>query len=51
MDLLSRGLIRDTRPYAARNRESDDALVINDWDVSSLGKQFLDLVSNPPEFS
>jgi hypothetical protein len=51
MDLLSRGLIRDTRPYAARGRDSDDSLVINDWEVSSLGKQFLDLISNPPELS
>ena len=51
MDLLSRGLIRDTRPYAARGRDSDDSLVVNDWEVSALGKQFLDLVSNPPELS
>jgi hypothetical protein len=51
MDLLNRGLIRDTRPYAARVGDSDDSLVINDWEVSSLGKQFLDLISNPPELS
>jgi hypothetical protein len=48
MDLLSRGLIRDTRPYATRGRDSDDSLVIHDWEVSGLGKQFLDLISNPP---
>lgn len=51
MDLLSRGLIRDVRPYAARGRDSDDSLVINDWEVSGLGKQFLDLISNPQELS
>jgi hypothetical protein len=49
MDLLSRGLIRDTRPFAARGRDSDDSLVINNWEVSALGRQFLDLVANPPE--
>lgn len=49
MDLLSRGLIRDSRPVAARNRDSDESLVINDWPVSNLGKKFLDLVTHPPQ--
>jgi hypothetical protein len=49
MDLLSRGLIRDTRAIGARGRDSEEALVNNDWPISSLGKQFLDLISNPPE--
>jgi hypothetical protein len=51
MDLLSRGLIQDTRAYAARNRDSDEALVINEWRVSDLGRQFISLVTNPPELS
>ena len=51
MDLLSRGLILDTRPYAARGRDSDEALVYYDWRVADLGKQFIDLISNPPELS
>jgi hypothetical protein len=45
VDLLNRGLIRDTRPYLARNRESTEALIINTWDVSRLGKQFIDFIS------
>jgi hypothetical protein len=49
MDLLSRGLIRDSRSIAARNPDSDESLVINEWPVSNLGKKFLDLVSNPPQ--
>jgi hypothetical protein len=51
MDLLSRGLVLDTRPYAARGRDSDEALVYYDWRVSDLGKQFIELISNPPELS
>jgi len=49
MDLLSRGLIQDTRAIAARGRDSEEALVISNWPISGLGKQFLDLISNPPE--
>jgi hypothetical protein len=51
MDLASRGLILDTRPYAARGRDSDEALVYYDWQVSDLGKRFVDLISDPPELS
>jgi len=47
----SRGLILDTRPYAARGRDSDEALVYYDWQVSDLGKRFVDLISDPPELS
>jgi hypothetical protein len=50
-DLLGRGLIQDTRAYAARGRDSAEALVVYDWRVSDLGKQFMDLVSTPPELS
>lgn len=45
VDLVNRGLIRDTRPYAARNRDSHEALIIERWDVSNLGRQFLDFIS------
>jgi hypothetical protein len=51
MDLLSRGLIQDTRAFAAPGRDSEKALVINAWRISVLGKQFIDLVTNPPELS
>jgi hypothetical protein len=51
MDLLSRGLIQDTRPIAARNRDFDESAVNGDWPTSSLGKQFLELVSNPQELA
>jgi hypothetical protein len=47
IDLLSRGLIKDTRPYAARGRDSVEALVVNRWDVSPLGEQFLRFISPP----
>lgn len=49
VDLLNRGLIRDTRPYAARNRDSHEALITEDWEVTSLGRQFLDFVSRRHE--
>jgi hypothetical protein len=51
IDLLSRGMIQDSRPIAARNRDSEEALVTGDWPASSLGKQFLELVSNPPQLA
>jgi len=46
-DLRDRGLLRDTRPYAARERESPEALIIYDWEVSQLGKQFLEFIKSP----
>jgi hypothetical protein len=49
-DLHDRGLLRDTRPLAARGREDDpEALVIYDWEVTSLGKQFLSFIKPPEE--
>ena len=45
VDLLSRGLIRDTRPYVARNRDSHEALIIERWEVSDLGRKFLSFIS------
>jgi hypothetical protein len=47
IDLLNRGLIKDTRPYAARGRDSDEALIVNQWDVSTLGRKFLEFVGSP----
>ena len=46
-DLHDSGLLRDTRPYAARNRDMDEALVIYGWEVTNLGKQFLDFIKAP----
>ena len=45
IDLVNCGLIRDTRPYAARNRDSHEALIIERWDISNLGRQFLQFIS------
>jgi hypothetical protein len=45
IDLLARGLIRDTRPYSARGRDEGEALIIHRWDISNLGKQFLQFIS------
>lgn len=45
IDLLNRGLIKDTRPYAARGRDSFEALIVHHWDVSPLGEQFLRFIS------
>jgi hypothetical protein len=45
LDLLNRGLIVDTRPYAARGRDSNDALVVNPWNVTTLGEKFLEFVT------
>jgi hypothetical protein len=47
IDLNTRGLIKDPRTYTARGRETSDALVAVVWEVSSLGKQFLDFVKAP----
>jgi hypothetical protein len=46
-DLYDRGMLRDTRPVAARNRESPEALVIYDWEVTNLGRQFLEFIKSP----
>ena len=46
-DLRDRGLITDPRPYAARNRDSPDALIYYDWDVTNMGKQFLEFITAP----
>jgi hypothetical protein len=46
-DLHERGLLRDTRPLAARNRDSPESLVIYDWEVTNLGRQFLQFIESP----
>ncbi len=48
-DLSNRGLIKDTRPIAARAGESNESLVIYAWEVTSLGKRFLDFIKSPEE--
>jgi len=45
-DLDNRGLLKDGRPYAARGRYYDDLLSCP-WDVSLLGKQFLEFIKAP----
>jgi len=45
LDLNSRGLLEDPRPYAARMRESQEGLVTVGWSRSPLGREFLSFVS------
>ncbi len=47
IELTSRGLLNDPRPYVARNRESENSLVMNEWGLTPLGKEFLSFVSTP----
>jgi hypothetical protein len=46
-DLNDRGLIDDTRPYVARNRDAPESLVYYQWDLTNLGKQFLAFIKSP----
>jgi hypothetical protein len=46
-DLRDRGMLRDTRPYAARGRDDAEALVYYDWEVTNLGRQFLEFIQSP----
>lgn len=46
-DLNDRGLIKDTRPYVARNRDENESLVYYRWDVTNLGEQFLEFIKSP----
>lgn len=48
-DLELRGLINDTRPYIARNRDVSGLLAEQPWHLSTLGKQFLAFIKAPPE--
>ncbi len=49
IELASRGILNDPRPYVARTRESVDSLTVQDWTLSSLGKEFLLFVSLPEQ--
>jgi glycine/serine hydroxymethyltransferase len=46
-DLNSRGMIKDTRPYAARDRDAEMPLINCQWDISAMGKQFLAFIKLP----
>jgi len=46
-DLRDRGLLRDTRPYAARGRDDAEALVYYDWEATNLGREFLEFIKSP----
>jgi len=45
LDLNSRGLLEDPRPFAARMRESPEGFVSAGWTLSPLGRQFLSFIS------
>jgi hypothetical protein len=45
-DLNNRGLLKDGRAYAARGRD-DSALIDGSWEVSAMGKQFLQFIAAP----
>lgn len=46
-ELRDRGMLRDTRPYAARGRDDAEALVSYNWEVTNLGRQFLEFIKSP----
>jgi hypothetical protein len=46
-DLDSRGMIRDTRPYVARGRDTGQPLLNEPWEMSGMGKQFLRFIKTP----
>ncbi|MBZ5575992.1 MAG: hypothetical protein LAP40_05475 [Acidobacteriia bacterium] len=46
-DLNDRGLISDSRPYAARGRDDSEALVYYDCPPTPLGEQFLQFIGRP----
>jgi hypothetical protein len=46
-ELNSRGLIKDPRPNEARGKDSPIPLINCTWQVSALGKQFLDFIKAP----
>ena len=48
-DLNQRGLLDDPRPYVARGRDSSDSLIIQPWQLSKLGNQFMKFVSAPAD--
>lgn len=49
-DLAGRGLIQDQRPYSARGRDSGESLIIYEWELSTLGKQFMEFIERKNGF-
>lgn len=47
LELNSRGLLKDPRPYVSRNRDIEDSLVKQDWTLTTLGAQFMAFISTP----
>src|SRR5665213_100804 len=47
IDLNSRVLLLDPRPYVARIRDSDQSLTVQDWTLTQLGKEFLSFIQLP----
>jgi hypothetical protein len=47
LEMASRGLLKDPRPYVARNRDSEDSLAKHDWSLTPLAKEFLSFVAIP----
>ncbi len=45
LGLARNGLIDDTRPYAARGRDTGESLLTFGWTISKLGKWFLAFIS------
>jgi hypothetical protein len=45
LGLARNGLLHDSRPYAARGRDTGESLLTFSWTVSRLGEQFLAFIS------
>lgn len=45
LDLNARGLLKDPRPFAARNRDSLHSLLVDSWSLSNLGSRFFAFIS------
>jgi hypothetical protein len=48
-ELHGRGLIKDTRPYAAQTKDTPESLVTYDWQITDLGCKFLAFIRSPQE--
>jgi hypothetical protein len=48
LGLARSGLLKDTRPYAARGRDTGESLLEFVWKLSNLGDQFLRFISSRP---
>lgn len=47
LELTDRGFLIDPRPYVARTRESADSLILQNWTISPLGKEFMAFIAAP----